>query len=141
MKRRFEEMSSHHPGTVEQVRQWLRRVELFQQVNWDVELPSVGAIMHLLDDDFVWDWSPTCTRQYDAVAELTGVVHVEGVCRAPRPIDPPPHSDGKPLSPGTVGRPPPVLPTSPDTDDESDSAPHVCDSDCSDGCCEMSGGV
>lgn len=89
MKRRFEEMSSHRPGTVEEVRNWLRKVELFGQVNWDVELPSYGAITHLLDDDFVWDWSPTCTRQYDAVAQLTGVVHGRGECRGPRPPSPP----------------------------------------------------
>lgn len=90
MKRRFESISSSRPGTVEEVRDWLHRVELFEQVNWDLVMPYYGAVTHLLDDDFMWDWSPACTHQYEAVAELTGIFHVLSSER------PPPRSEAAP---------------------------------------------
>ena len=60
MKRSFDQVSSDRPKTVEEVREWLRRVELFEQVNSEMDLPSYGAVTHLLDDDFVSEWSPAC---------------------------------------------------------------------------------
>ena len=119
MKRTHEHMSSSRPGTVSEVREWLRRVELFEQVNWDVDMPPYGAVTHLLDDDFVWDWSLTCSAQYDAVAELTGVLHVNVSDRAVRhsqaPIDS--AAASTPSPPGTVGRPPSVVPCGSDSAD------------------------
>ena len=142
MKQRFEDMSVDRPRTVEEVRDWLRRVELFEQVNWDVDMPSYGAVTHLLDDDFVWCWSSTCERQYEAVVQLTGVAHVAPWNRAEPPVEPPSHFTGGPSSPGTVGRPPSVLPASEDSEDESTSASDLADSGCSDpdGECDPEGG-
>lgn len=51
-------------------------VKLFEEVKWELELPCYSAIAHLLNDDFMFEWTPMCTRQYDAIMELTGVVHV-----------------------------------------------------------------
>lgn len=103
---------------MEEVREWLRRVEIFEQVNWDVEVPDYGAVTRLLDDDLVFDWTPVCTSQYDAVAALTGIVHVHpadrGVCPVQAPVNP--SATHTPSSPSTVGRPPSVLPPSTDSE-------------------------
>ncbi|KAG0572754.1 hypothetical protein KC19_VG122100 [Ceratodon purpureus] len=75
MKRVHGVLSHPPPVDVEGVRSWLRRVKLYEEVNWEAELPSYAAVEHLLDDDFVFEWTPLCTRQYEAIVRLTGVVH------------------------------------------------------------------
>ncbi|KAG0574503.1 hypothetical protein KC19_VG266500 [Ceratodon purpureus] len=80
MKRVYGEISHGGPCDVVGVRAWLRRVQLYAEVNWETELPSYSAITHLIDDDFVFDWTPLCSRQYEAVAAVTavtGIVHVD----------------------------------------------------------------
>jgi hypothetical protein len=118
MKRRFNQVSTHWPRNVEEVQEWLRRVEIFEQVNWDVEVLDYGAVTRLLDDDFVFDWTPVCTSQYNAVAALTGIVHVHpadrGMCPVQAPVNP--STTYTPSSPGTVGRLLSVLPPSNDSE-------------------------
>ena len=122
MKRRFESISSSRPGTVEEVRDWLHRVELFEQVNWDLVMPYYGAVTHLLDDDFMWDWSPACTHQYEAVAELTGIFHVLSSERPPPRSEAAPNGGAptQPSSPRSVGRPPSVVWTDSNSDSSDD---------------------
>ncbi|KAG0572527.1 hypothetical protein KC19_VG102600 [Ceratodon purpureus] len=112
------DMSPLYPNNVEEVRLWLRRVQLFEEVNWEMELPSYSAIVHLTNDDFVFDWTLLCGRQYEAVAQLTGVVHITKEDLLPDYVQEPlllhrSVSDGV-----TVGRPPLVL----GSDSESNTA-------------------
>lgn len=127
MKRRFDAMSVQRPSTVEEVREWLRRLELFEQVNWNLDIPPYGALTHLLDDDFVWDWSPTSEAQYEAVANLTGVFHVRPEDRPLRPPQMQVEALGARTSSSSssVGRPPSVVPTG--SDSEEDSKTCSCD--------------
>lgn len=134
MKRSIDQVSSDRPETVEEVREWIRRVELFEQVNWEIDIPTYGAVSHLLDDDFVWDWSPACTAQYNAVVELTGVRHVHPHDRAVRPISqyaPPNACNTRPSSPTVVGRPPSVLLTPSDSEDSTEGDCSCDEEDCS----------
>lgn len=72
-------MLVNQPKNVEEVQSWLRRVQLFEEVNWDITLPDYSAVKNLTDVDFVWNWTPSYTRQYNAAAQMTGILHMQGL--------------------------------------------------------------
>lgn len=127
-------------------------MQTFEEVNWTVEMPDYSAVKHLLDDDFVWDWTPTCTRQYDAVVAMSGVVHVKHPPPAPTPrpvevnavndvaVEPCPSLKAEGQSSGGViiGRPPPTVWTSSSSsEDSAPLRPYDCNGACDDPDCDL----
>jgi hypothetical protein len=64
------------PEDIIELQLWLRRMKTFEAVNRDVEMPDYSALEALLDPDFEWQWTRNCSREYDAVVSVTGVVNV-----------------------------------------------------------------
>ena len=114
MKRNHEEMSQTRPRNASEVKVWLQRVQLFEEVNWESPLPDYTAVKNLAMASFDWDWSPACSVAYNSIIQATGILHGHGLLQFP-----PSH----PSSEDGVG-----APTAPCEDHASDSSDAVCSS-------------
>ena len=79
MKRCHEVMACDRPRALPELKTWLRRVQLFEEVNWETPLPDHSALKELAAGRTEWDWTPACNEAYYDVVAHTGILHAQGL--------------------------------------------------------------
>ncbi|KAG0574747.1 hypothetical protein KC19_VG287500 [Ceratodon purpureus] len=83
MKQSYDVMSLDCPQDMPELQMWLRRVQIFEEVNWDAVLSDYCCLKELAVAGTYWEWSPACNTTYHNVVQQTGILHAHGLLHFP----------------------------------------------------------